>query len=28
MGEDLIARVHKRFFIDEWKNFIDFMLEK
>jgi hypothetical protein len=26
MGEDLIARVHKRFFIDEWKNFIDFLL--
>jgi hypothetical protein len=25
MAEDLIARV--RFFIDEWKNFIDFMLE-
>ena len=28
MGEDLIARVHKRFFIDEWKNFVDFMLAK
>ena len=26
MGEDLIARVHKRFFLDEWNYFVDFML--
>jgi hypothetical protein len=26
MGEDLIARVHRRFFLDEWNYFVDFML--
>ena len=26
MGEDLIARVHRRLFLDEWNKFVDFML--
>ena len=26
MGEDLIARVHRRFFLDEWNYFVDFTL--
>jgi hypothetical protein len=24
MGEELLARVHRRFFLDEWKQFVDF----
>ena len=28
MGSELIDRVHRRFFLDEWNHFVDFILAK